>query len=107
MNFDIPSIPDTNYEPKINYKALDEIANSRNEYLTMLRDAVLSIDKQQHEVLKQLSFQKLDSDKQHKQSMRKANEQIFWAVVAAFIALLTLIFTFFPNFALWIKHIFD
>lgn len=47
MDFEIPSIPDTHFEPKINYKALEEMAKSRDEYLTTLRNAILSIDKQQ------------------------------------------------------------
>lgn len=106
MNFDIPSIPDPHFEPKINYKALEEIGKSRDEYLNTLRDAILSIDKQQQEAVKQMTIQAADSDKKHKQSMRKANCQIFWAIVAAFIALLTLTFTFFPELVLWLKRIF-
>lgn len=51
MDFDIPSIHDPHFEPKINYNALEEIANSRNEYLTTLHDAILSIDNQQQEAV--------------------------------------------------------
>jgi hypothetical protein len=51
MDFDIPSIPDPHFEPKINYKALEEMAKSRDEYLTTLRNAILSIDKQQQEAV--------------------------------------------------------
>jgi hypothetical protein len=40
MDFDIPSIPDPHFEPKINYKALEEMAKSRDEYLTTLRNAI-------------------------------------------------------------------
>ena len=57
MDFDIPSIPDPHFEPKINYKALEEMAKSRDEYLTTLRNAILSIDKQQQEAVKQLELQ--------------------------------------------------
>lgn len=106
MNFDIPSIPDPHFEPKINYKALAEITKSRDEYLTTLRDAILSIDKQQQETVNQLKLQAVDSDKKHLQSMKKANWQIFWAVVAAIIAFLTLVFTFFPELVIWIKQFF-
>lgn len=104
MNFDIPSIPDPHFEPKINYKALEEISKSREEYMVTLRDAILSIDKQQQEVVRQLEQQATDSDKKHKQSMRKANWQIAWAFVAAVIAFLTLVFTFFPELTIWIKQ---
>ena len=107
INFDIPPILDPHFEPKINYKALEEITKSRDEYLTTLRDAILSIDKQQQETVNQLMLQTVDSDKKHKQSMRKANWQIFWAIVAAIIAFLTLVFTFFPELVIWIKQIWN
>ncbi len=42
MDFEIPSIPDSHFEPKMNYKALEEMAKSRDEYLTTLRNAILS-----------------------------------------------------------------
>lgn len=106
MDFDIPSIPDSHFEPKINYKALEEIGKSREEYLTTLRDAILSIDKQQQEAVRQLEQQTADSDKKHKQSMRKANWQIAWAVIASVIAFLTLVFTFFPDMTTLIKQAF-
>lgn len=105
MNFDIPAIPDSHFEPKINYKALAEITNSRDEYLTTLRDAILSIDKQQQETVNQLKLQAVDSDKKHQQSMKKANWQITLAVVTAIIAFFTLVFTFFPELVSWIKQI--
>lgn len=103
MNFEIPSLPDPHFEPKINYKALEEMAKSRDEYFTTLRDAILSIDKQQQGTVRLMEQQSADSDKKHKQTIRKANWQIFWAIVAAFIAFLTLAFTLFPKLAFWLK----
>ena len=86
MNFDIPSIPDPHFEPKINYKALEEITRSRDEYMTTLRDAILSIDKQQQEAVKQLAQQATDSNQKHKQTM-------LWTRLAFAVAFLTLIAT--------------
>ena len=112
MDFDILSIPDPHFEPKIDYKALEEIGRSRDEYMTTLRDAILSIDKQQQAAVKQLEQQSVDSDKKHKQSMRKANWQIFWAVaavvvgiIAAIIGFVALLVSVSPNFADSIKNI--
>lgn len=84
MIFDIPSIPDPHFEPKINYKALAEITKSRDEYLTTLRDAILNLDKQQQETVNQLKLQAVDSENKPKQSMR-------WTRWAFIVALLTLI----------------
>ena len=86
MDLDIPSIPDPHIEPKINYKALEEIAKSRDEYLTTLRNAILSIDKQQQEAVKQLDQQAADSDRKNKQTM-------CWTRKAFIVAFLTLIVT--------------
>jgi len=84
MNFDIPSIPDPHFEPKINYKALEEMAKSRGEYLTTLRNAILSIDKQQQEAVKQLELQAADTEKKHIQTMHWTR----WAFVVAFLTLI-------------------
>ena len=84
MDFDIPSIPDPHFEPKINYKALEEMSKSRDEYLTTLRNAILSIDKQQQEAVKQLEQQAADSDKKHKQTMCWTH----WAFAVAFLTLI-------------------
>jgi len=86
MDFEIPSIPDPHFEPKINYKALEEMAKSRDEYLTTLRNAILSIDKQQQEAVKQLELQAADTEKKHNQTMR-------WTRLAFVVAFLTLIAT--------------
>ena len=86
MDFEIPSIPDPHFEPKINYKALEEMAKSRDEYLTTLRNAILSIDKQQQEAVKQLELQAADTEKKHSQTMR-------WTRLAFVVAFLTLIAT--------------
>ena len=95
MNIDIPSIPDLHFEPKINYKALEEIGKSRDEYLTTLRDAILSIDKQQKEAVKQMTLQAADSDKKHKQTMR-------WTRWAFSVAFLTFIATLCSLYFMWI-----
>jgi hypothetical protein len=84
MDFDIPSIPDPHFEPKINYKALEKMAKSRDEYLTTLRNAILSIDKQQQEAVKQLELQAADTEKKHYQTMRWTR----WAFVVAFLTLI-------------------
>ena len=84
MNFDIPSIPDPHFEPKIDYKTLEEMTRSRDEYLATLRDAILSIDKQQQEAVKQLEQQANDSNKKHKQTMCWTR----WAFVVAFLTLI-------------------
>lgn len=84
MDFEIPSIPDPHFEPKINYKALEEMSKSRDEYLTTLRNAILSIDKQQQEAVKQMELQAADTEKKHKQTMRWTR----WAFVVAFLTLI-------------------
>ena len=75
---------------------MHDINRHNNEELRLLND-----------IMAEMKNQAKDADNKHKQSMTKANYQITWAVVAAIIAFLTLVFTFFPELVSWIKQIYN
>lgn len=91
-------LQDIHYQPKINYEALNKLSDSKNEYLTVLRDAITSTDKYQHSIAQSVSELEKKIEEQSKENKEaqnkaniKANLQIAIAAFAALMAFLSIL----------------